>query len=389
MDRSELRRPVRQLTPGCNGIRGRLLLAMRLSSDTHDPPGTGGGLGRVEWPIRYGRVRCIQGRPTRSGPLWRRLAALRVAGLRPPPPVSPLSRRRAARSRRDAAARARPRALPPPQLAPALRPWAQGAQAGPGGGVAPIAVVGAVLLGGVAASRPRARPHGGGGSAPSSCFGATCGGGPARAGPPRRVPAHSTARPQASESCDRGEVSTRKLHVQTSAEVDAWFEALDHPLKQAMQRVRQVVLQADPRISETVKWQTPTFIYAGNIVSIRPRAKRFVSLMFHRGSEIPGRSPPPRRRRRPRAHDEVHRPRCGRGPRTGSRVRRARLVRGEGRRVATVSPAPPAAGVTAAECSGSSGTGSSGRTCAWRPRAGRSSRRTRTGRGRPRRRSGS
>ena len=79
--------------------------------------------------------------------------------------------------------------------------------------------------------------------------------------------------------------------MQTSAEVDAWFEALDHPLKQAMQRVRQVVLQADPRISETVKWQTPTFIYAGNIVSIRPRAKRFVSLMFHRGSEIPGDHP--------------------------------------------------------------------------------------------------
>ena len=74
-------------------------------------------------------------------------------------------------------------------------------------------------------------------------------------------------------------------------EVDAWFAELDHPLKEVMQRTRELILAADERVEESVKWKTPTFSYNGNIVSIQPRAKRFVSLMFHRGSEIPGEHP--------------------------------------------------------------------------------------------------
>ena len=54
-----------------------------------------------------------------------------------------------------------------------------------------------------------------------------------------------------------------------------------------MQRARAIILQADARVTESIKWKTPTFSYNGNIVSFSP-AKKFVSLMFHRGSEIPG-----------------------------------------------------------------------------------------------------
>ena len=76
--------------------------------------------------------------------------------------------------------------------------------------------------------------------------------------------------------------------MNTSAEVDQWFADLEHPLKDAMLRVREVILEADPRIEESVKWSTPTFAFEGNLASFQPRAKRFVSLLFHRGSEIPG-----------------------------------------------------------------------------------------------------
>jgi hypothetical protein len=71
-------------------------------------------------------------------------------------------------------------------------------------------------------------------------------------------------------------------------EVDQWFAASDHPQKQLMQALRKQILDADPRVSETVKWKTPTFMFNGNIASINPQAKAFVSLMFHRGAEIPG-----------------------------------------------------------------------------------------------------
>jgi hypothetical protein len=54
-----------------------------------------------------------------------------------------------------------------------------------------------------------------------------------------------------------------------------------------MQRARDIILDADGRVTESIKWSTPTFSYEGNIVSFMP-AKAMVSLMFHGGTEIPG-----------------------------------------------------------------------------------------------------
>lgn len=70
-------------------------------------------------------------------------------------------------------------------------------------------------------------------------------------------------------------------------EVDEWFAERQHPLTDAMQLARMLILEADPRVSESIKWKTPTFSYQGNIVSFDP-SKKFVSLMFHRGAEIEG-----------------------------------------------------------------------------------------------------
>ena len=74
-------------------------------------------------------------------------------------------------------------------------------------------------------------------------------------------------------------------------QVDAWFERTDHPLKSLMLRVRRIVLASDRRVTESIKWSTPTFSYEGDIASFIPQAKAFVSLLFHRGAEIPGKHP--------------------------------------------------------------------------------------------------
>jgi hypothetical protein len=78
--------------------------------------------------------------------------------------------------------------------------------------------------------------------------------------------------------------------VGEGSEVDAWFADRGHPLTDAMQLARQIILDADPRVTESIKWKTPTFSFRGNIVSFNP-AKQIVSLLFHRGAEIPGEFP--------------------------------------------------------------------------------------------------
>ena len=75
--------------------------------------------------------------------------------------------------------------------------------------------------------------------------------------------------------------------MQSGNEVDDWFAARAHPLTEAMQLARRLILEADPRVTESIKWKTPTFAFRGNIVSFNP-AKNLVSLLFHRGAEIPG-----------------------------------------------------------------------------------------------------
>jgi len=70
-------------------------------------------------------------------------------------------------------------------------------------------------------------------------------------------------------------------------EVDAWFEGYTNPQKPLVEAVRRTILDADERVTETIKWQAPTFMYCGNIASFYPKSKEHVSLMFHTGASLP------------------------------------------------------------------------------------------------------
>ena len=121
-----------------------------------------------------------------------------------------------------------------------------------------------------------------------------------------------------------------------SPEVDAWFEGYANPQKALVEAVRRTSLDADERVTETIKWQAPTFMYRGNIASFYPKSKEHVSLMFHTGASLPrpDREPggegqnnpvaPVPRRGRPFGQD-------GRPPRAGRR-----LDRGQGRPLTAV-----------------------------------------------------
>jgi len=74
-------------------------------------------------------------------------------------------------------------------------------------------------------------------------------------------------------------------------DVDAWFATYDNPMKDVVLRVREIVLAADPRIDECIKWQAPTFTFEGNLASFFPKSKQHASLLFHQGAKIPGRHP--------------------------------------------------------------------------------------------------
>jgi hypothetical protein len=74
-------------------------------------------------------------------------------------------------------------------------------------------------------------------------------------------------------------------------DVNAWLAELEHPLRDVLIAVRSIFLEADERITETIKWKSPTFMYEGNLASLDPKARKHVAVLFHRGAEIPGDHP--------------------------------------------------------------------------------------------------
>jgi hypothetical protein len=44
-------------------------------------------------------------------------------------------------------------------------------------------------------------------------------------------------------------------------EVDRWLDESGHPLEAAMRRAREIILGADERVTESIKWKTPTFAF--------------------------------------------------------------------------------------------------------------------------------
>lgn len=71
--------------------------------------------------------------------------------------------------------------------------------------------------------------------------------------------------------------------MSNTKKVDAFLSKLEHPLKAEMEAVRAIIVNADPKIEEDVKWGGPSFFYKEDLATFNPRIKNYVALIFHKG----------------------------------------------------------------------------------------------------------
>ena len=76
-----------------------------------------------------------------------------------------------------------------------------------------------------------------------------------------------------------------------SEKVDVWFEKTRNPQKKLIAAVREAVLEADDRVTERLKWNSPTFTYRDELATFFPKARSYACLLFHEGSAVPGEFP--------------------------------------------------------------------------------------------------
>lgn len=76
---------------------------------------------------------------------------------------------------------------------------------------------------------------------------------------------------------------TRLDAVET--DVDALLAALDHPRIEEIQALRALIRGADPRITESVKWNAPSFATTEHFATFHLRAKAGVQVVLHLGAK--------------------------------------------------------------------------------------------------------
>jgi hypothetical protein len=59
--------------------------------------------------------------------------------------------------------------------------------------------------------------------------------------------------------------------------VDAYMQKLKHPLAEVVAALRKIILSTDSEIGEEIKWNAPTFFYAGEMAPSDPKKyKRYI-----------------------------------------------------------------------------------------------------------------
>ena len=73
-----------------------------------------------------------------------------------------------------------------------------------------------------------------------------------------------------------------KPKTNPAKQVDAFIEELDHPFKEEVQMIREIIKSVNQNITEQIKWNAPSFSYQGEyLATFNLRAKEHIHLIFH------------------------------------------------------------------------------------------------------------
>ncbi len=70
-------------------------------------------------------------------------------------------------------------------------------------------------------------------------------------------------------------------------QVKEFIQTSKHPLKKAVEEIREIILGADKRITEHIKWNAPSFCFNGDDrITFNLSKNDYILLIFHRGAKV-------------------------------------------------------------------------------------------------------
>jgi hypothetical protein len=73
--------------------------------------------------------------------------------------------------------------------------------------------------------------------------------------------------------------------VKSASDISTFMSTLDHPLKAEIEAGRRLVLSADPRLREQIKWNAPSFALADDVVTFNLRSQEALQIIMHTGAK--------------------------------------------------------------------------------------------------------
>jgi hypothetical protein len=68
--------------------------------------------------------------------------------------------------------------------------------------------------------------------------------------------------------------------------VDAFMAQLEHPFKETIQDLRFLILSADPRVREQIKWNAPSFLIEDHFATFKLYPPNAIQLVLHTGAKV-------------------------------------------------------------------------------------------------------
>lgn len=80
--------------------------------------------------------------------------------------------------------------------------------------------------------------------------------------------------------------NTKSANANTTDAVDRFVAQLEHPRTAEIQAIRGIILGADSRIQESIKWNAPSFFIAEHFATMKLRPAETVQVVFHTGAKV-------------------------------------------------------------------------------------------------------
>src|SRR5687768_12215247 len=74
---------------------------------------------------------------------------------------------------------------------------------------------------------------------------------------------------------------TTVVKLNDTEKVEAYIDALNHPLKKEVEAVRSIIKNANSKLNERIKWNAPSYYYMDDIVTFGPLRSEKILLVFH------------------------------------------------------------------------------------------------------------